>query len=146
MSIKRLIMKIAPNIDRDETASKMGSSGVLHNSHPYTHKPYFSIWMCVLHPTIPSTVQRKSSNTRRAVVTPNMFLSDVPDIPQHASPDTAWISILFLFLTLVPRSFGIFIFHKSYCSCKSRMPREVVYAPILEAFKARLDGALVNLV
>ncbi|KFO59275.1 hypothetical protein N302_16007, partial [Corvus brachyrhynchos] len=28
----------------------------------------------------------------------------------------------------------------------NRLPREVVYVPSLEAFKARLDGALSNLV
>ena len=29
--------------------------------------------------------------------------------------------------------------------CFSRLPREVVYAPSLEVFKARLDGALGSL-
>jgi len=29
---------------------------------------------------------------------------------------------------------------------RNRLPREAVYAPSLEMFKARLDGALINLI
>lgn len=55
-------------------------------------------------------------------MTPIRFLSDVWATLQHASPPISWISHSFtqlLFLTLVPRSFRLFIFHKLYCSYSS---------------------------
>ena len=41
---------------------------------------------------------------------------------------------------------GLLFFTRSVVRCWNRLPREVVDAPSLEVFKARLDGALGSLV